>query len=208
MQSDWAAENLQVIRTLMERSALYRRALAPTTLLAGGLGTLGALAGHRWATGSAGQFCVYWLAVAVLTVTACLVLMRRQALQAGEPFWSPPTRRVVVALLPALVFGLALGLGMILSQAEEDDVLLVVFVWIGLYGGALHAAGFFMPRGIRLFGWLLIGGSSAGLLGVILLQPDGAGLALANAIMGVVFGLLHLAYGGYLLVTEKRRPAA
>ena len=29
MEPNWAAEHLQVIRTLMERSALYRRALAP-----------------------------------------------------------------------------------------------------------------------------------------------------------------------------------
>ncbi|MDB6016752.1 MAG: hypothetical protein JWR19_1241, partial [Pedosphaera sp.] len=29
MKSDWAAEHLQTIRTLMERSAIYRRALAP-----------------------------------------------------------------------------------------------------------------------------------------------------------------------------------
>src|SRR6266540_1083328 len=39
MESNWAAENLRVIRTLMERSAVYRRALAPLMLLAGGTGT-------------------------------------------------------------------------------------------------------------------------------------------------------------------------
>ena len=32
MESNWAAEHLQVIRTLMERSAIYRRALAPIML--------------------------------------------------------------------------------------------------------------------------------------------------------------------------------
>ena len=31
MEPNWAGEHLQVIRTLMERSALYRRALAPVT---------------------------------------------------------------------------------------------------------------------------------------------------------------------------------
>ena len=33
--TDWAAENLQVIRTLMERSSIYRRALAPLMVVAG-----------------------------------------------------------------------------------------------------------------------------------------------------------------------------
>ncbi len=42
MESDWAAEHLQVIRTLMERSAVYRRALAPVMTAAGVLGTLAA----------------------------------------------------------------------------------------------------------------------------------------------------------------------
>ncbi len=208
MQSDWATENLQVIRTLMERSALYRRALAPTTLVAGTLGTLGAIGGFRWATGSGVQFCVYWLVVGVLTIAACFLVIRRQALQAGEAFWSPPTRRVVQAMLPALVFGLVLGLVLSFSDPDEGLVLFLVFVWIGLYGSALHAAGFFMPRGIRLFGWLLIAGISAALLGLLLIQPDDTGLDLSNGIMGSAFGLLHLVYGGYLFATEKRRPAA
>ena len=45
MESKWAADNLRVIRTLMERSAIYRRALAPLMLLAGSLGTLAAVIG-------------------------------------------------------------------------------------------------------------------------------------------------------------------
>ena len=45
MDSNWAGEHLQVIRTLMERSAIYRRTLAPIMLL---LGILGLLAAARW----------------------------------------------------------------------------------------------------------------------------------------------------------------
>ncbi len=41
MQTDWAAENLRVIRTLMERGAVYRRALAP---LVGAVGLAGVAA--------------------------------------------------------------------------------------------------------------------------------------------------------------------
>src|SRR5262249_16236529 len=36
MESNWAAEHLQVIRTLMERSAIYRRGLAPIMIFHGG----------------------------------------------------------------------------------------------------------------------------------------------------------------------------
>jgi len=47
MDTNWAAENLQVIRTLMERSTLYRRALAPVMLVSGLIGTSAAAASDR-----------------------------------------------------------------------------------------------------------------------------------------------------------------
>src|SRR5436189_1798 len=40
MESNWATEHLQVIRTLMERAEIYRRALAPVMLLTGTAGLL------------------------------------------------------------------------------------------------------------------------------------------------------------------------
>jgi len=49
MESNWAAEHLQVIRTLMERSALYRRALAPIMIFNGVVGL--AAAGLGWGLG-------------------------------------------------------------------------------------------------------------------------------------------------------------
>ena len=42
MDSNWASEQLQTIRTLMERSAIYRRALAPIMLVAGAAGVVAA----------------------------------------------------------------------------------------------------------------------------------------------------------------------
>ena len=45
MESNWAAEQLQTIRTLMERSAVYRRALAPIMLFVGFAGVLTAAVG-------------------------------------------------------------------------------------------------------------------------------------------------------------------
>jgi len=78
--------------------------------------------------------------------------------------------------------------------------------WVILYGCALHAAGFFMSRGIRLF-WL--GYYSGRLRSVLLGAPrsEPALLNLSYAIMGFFFGGLHLAYGVYLYFTEPRRNA-
>ena len=46
MEANWATDHLQVIRTLMERSALYRRALAPIMLTCGVIGIAAATAGR------------------------------------------------------------------------------------------------------------------------------------------------------------------
>src|SRR5689334_6637385 len=110
METNQAAENLQVIRTLMERSALYRRALAPIMLFAGAMGLLGAGAGVIFKLEALRIFCGYWLGVAVVVVAGAFVIARRQALKDHEPFWSPPTRRVSQALTPPLAAGLLFSL--------------------------------------------------------------------------------------------------
>src|SRR5262245_55796210 len=102
MESNWAADHLQVIRTLMERSALYRRALAPVMIYTGTLGVLAAVAGYVLEIPASRSFIVYWAVIAVLALAGAFLLVRRQALKEGEPFWSPPTRRVTQALLPPL----------------------------------------------------------------------------------------------------------
>src|SRR6202050_932777 len=98
MQSEWAAENLQVIRTLMERSAVYRRALAPLMGAVGATGLLAALGASLVNARTARAFAACWLAVGIICVAEAFLLIRRQALKEADAFWSPPTRRVAQAL--------------------------------------------------------------------------------------------------------------
>jgi len=211
MSDQWAAENLQTIRTLMERSAVYRRALAPVMTVTGVIGMGAAFAGWKSEIAGPGPFILYWLCVAVVAVGAGGVLIRRQALQQGEQFWSPPTRRVSQAMLPPLFAGLIIG-GMAVFANWRSGVAVVPgyyshvclpLVWVILYGCAVHAAGFFMKRGIRVFGWLIV---VLACLGFVLGHPETATglLDLGYGIMGGVFGLLHIFYGIYLFATEKR----
>src|SRR5690242_16038163 len=106
MNPNWAEENLQTIRTLMERSALYRRALAPIMLVAGTLGLMAAIVGLLFHLESTQAFGVLWLATAFLAVIGAFLIARRQALKDKEDFWSPPTRRIGQALLPPLFAGM------------------------------------------------------------------------------------------------------
>ena len=200
MQSHWADQNLLVIRTLMERSAVYRRALAPIMLMAGAVGTLAALAGWKLKLDQPLDFFGYWSGISVLVLVVAFLMVRRQSLQAKEPVWSPPTRRAIQALLPTYVVGLVLGV--VVRYAGLGN-LLPALTWIMIYGCGLHAAGFFMPRGIKLLGWIFIIGSSAlaaWCLGMhFQLPPDSP-----HFVMGFFFGGLHLAYGVYLYFTEQK----
>jgi hypothetical protein len=197
MEQNWAAEHLQVIRTLMERSAVYRRALAPLMTFAGVVGTFAALLAWQLKIEGERAFVSYWSAVSILTLTGAFLLVRRQAISAGEVVWSSPTRRVSQALLPGLFLGAIAGVVVWL----HGGMVWLPPVWIGLYGCALHAAGFFMPRGIRLFGWC-----SVVLAAVIsVAEVSGTFHCAPNLTMGLFFGVLHLAYGVYLYFTEQRR---
>src|ERR1044071_8029142 len=99
MEQNWAAEHLQVIRTLMERSAVYRRALAPVMTFNGAVGSAAALAGWAFKIKSPRAFIFFWACVGALAMAGSFLLVRRQALKESEPFWSPPPRRITQDIL-------------------------------------------------------------------------------------------------------------
>lgn len=221
MQSNWAAENLQVIRTLMERSALYRRALAPIMLTAGIIGLIAGTTGYFLKIDDQ-NFVIFWLLTSALTLVVSFLLVRREAIKEKESFWSPPTRRVAHALAPPLLVGLLFGILDLVASACEFLWPLATWalpgIWMILYGCALHSAGFFMQRGIRLLGWIFI------LYGIFFLSEtslstknhlgqlnfsvsDMFGRGHLHLCMAVAFGGLHFAYGVYLYFTEKKSAA-
>lgn len=219
MQTPSASDHLQVIRTLMERSALYRRALAPITIFVGSLGLAAALAGWKLQIVRPEAFIGYWYLVGALAISGAFLMVRRQALKDAEPFWSPPTRRVARGMLPPLTAGFVLGALLAITQLLPSDVpdptsglpprwihmVCLPLLWVILYGCAVHASGFFMTRGMQLFGWLIIAGGCASFL---VGAPRESQMPLVGyGIMGGFFGLLHIAYGVYLYFTENRESA-
>jgi peptidoglycan/LPS O-acetylase OafA/YrhL len=223
MDKKWATDNLQTIRTLMERSALYRRALAPIMSFAGVVGILAAIAGVLLPIQTEPAFIGYWLGVAIVGLVGAFALVRRQALKSSERFWSPPTRRVATALLPCLTTGLLLAIWFFVvcsrraagnppTEMAEDRQMIIglVAIWAILYGCALHAAGFYTLRGIRLLGWFFVAGGFVILFGMLVGHQQDFSVRswqMAHGIMGGLFGLLQLAYGIYLFFTEQRGNA-
>ncbi|MDD5138710.1 MAG: hypothetical protein PHY43_00440 [Verrucomicrobiales bacterium] len=215
---------MQTIRTLMERSALYRRALAPIMIWAGLVGIAAAAAGCWLKIESGAGFIAYWLTVALAGVAGAFLLVRRQALQSTEPFWSPPTRRVAQAVFPALSAGFLLGILCLFVWSEAPvadpptgmsdnagELFWLPAIWALFYGCAIHAAGFFTLRGLRLLGGLFILSGIAVLAWVIFSHHQDFPMAAWQAshwLMGSLFGFLQLAYGAYLYLTEQKNPVA
>lgn len=203
-----ARDHLTTIRTLMERTALYRRALAPVMFTVGTIGTAAGLIAYSFLKETPRAFAFYWLGVALAATAIAFFLIRRQAFANREVFWSPPTRRVFAAMSPAIFAGAAV-VGPLVNIHQDGTMIAVALppLWLVLYGCAIHSAGFFMVRGIRLFGWGFV---IAGLLVALsaanphLIEPS---IRLAHLVMTATFGLGHLAYGAYLHFTEKRSQA-
>jgi hypothetical protein len=203
MDVDAANERLQVIRTLMERSAIYRRALSPIMIYLGILGAVSCVIGALAQIDSALGFGVFWMSVGLLGILGSFLLARRQAFKDHEPFWSSPTKRVTQAVLPPLFVGAVVGWILILTFGGQSGISWALPVsWILLYGCALHAAGFFTPRGIRLLGWLFILGGCSLALSSISVQVQ-LPFITSHMLMGIFFGGLQLAYGIYVHFTDR-----
>jgi hypothetical protein len=208
MENHWASENLQTIRTLMERSAIYRRALAPIMIVTGFIGWIASVISKFAIIETNFAFAIFWITTSVVAFVTAMLLVRRQALQESEPFWSLPTQRVWGALLPNFFAGLAAGFLFIvpgLIPAEMSWILPPI--WMLFYGCGLYAAGFFMQRSIKRFGWIFIFGGLA-LLFWVLSDEWLRSTAIAHQMMGLFFGAIHLAFGIYLFFTERKKNEA
>ncbi|HEX7859388.1 MAG TPA: hypothetical protein VF773_03620 [Verrucomicrobiae bacterium] len=208
MDADSANQALQVIRTLMERSAIYRRALSPIMIFLGILGLVGSVIGAGLQIQSAVPFGLYWMALSFLGVIGAFLLARRQAIKDREQFWSPATKRVAQAVLPSLFVGAVVGFIFTFALGNQLSFSWALPVtWILLYGCALHAAGFFTPRGIRLLGWLFILGGCSLTLSSLAVNVRLA-YTQSHLIMGIFFGGLQLAYGIYVHFTDSSSERA
>lgn len=186
----------------MERAALYRRALAPVFLASGASGVAGAIAGWFLRMTDIRSFACWWLGIATLASISAVMLVRRQAWLAQEPFWTPPARRIAQSVLPALTAGIVAT--WLLSKATMEVGLAeasLVVTWHVTYGLALLSAGFFTPRGVRRLGMVFFGIAIG--LGVIEIGlswvPEPR---LQHGIMGATFGVGHLLAAAWLRATE------
>ncbi len=93
-ESDYAQKQLRIIRSLMERSTIYRSISAPTALVGGllsfgGFGLAYYAKHHRDHPLSSSEFLIVWLVILALTGLANLIFLWRGSVHRKEPFFSP-----------------------------------------------------------------------------------------------------------------------
>jgi hypothetical protein len=192
MDARQAAQTLEVIRTLMERTCQYQLLTARASLVAGSLAGAGALAFLWLNPADPWHFGLVWAVVFVGSLLATTVGTVLRGRKSGERVWSRQARTVLLALAPSLVAALALSVFFFARGWH----LWLPGVWMLCYGQGALATSAYAPTPIR---WL----------GVTVLLLGGVTLALGTDwavwAMGLVFGLGHLALGAVLLVQERRQ---
>ncbi len=192
MDSRQAARNLEVIRTLMERTVQYQFLTARAGLAAGSLGAAGALAFLVLDAADPRQFGVVWAVVFAGSLLATCVGTAVRSRECGEPMWSRPARTVVRALAPALFAALVLTVLFYCWGLH----LWLPGVWMLCYGQGALATDAYAPPPIRSLGVAALG------LGALTLALGPAGAVL---MMGLVFGLGHILLGVALLSLERQQ---
>lgn len=204
-----AAEQLRVIRSLMERSTIYRAISAPAALFAGLLSL--AVSGWLWMkldpteSPNPSAFLAIWLSVLLVVSAVNTLLLYKSARQRGEPFVSAGMKHALRALLPPLVagFGLSLlevsGTGRIADDCYAD----MAAHWILFYGLALLATGSFSPRSMQALG------AGFFLFGILTWLPSvrlyyGRQYPTAVIFMASSFGLLHIVYAAAVWIQGRR----
>jgi hypothetical protein len=189
-----AARNLEVIRTLMERSTQYELLTARAGLAAGSLALAGALAFCWLDPADPVVFAAVWAVVFGGSVLAACFTTVLRARELGEQVWSRQARTVVLALAPSLF---AAGVFTLYFFARGEHLWLPG-VWMLCYGQGALATAAYAPSPIRHMG---LGMLLAGTISLAL------GPGWAMPMMGLVFGLGHIGLGVALFAIERRRNA-
>ena len=223
-EREQAADHLKVIRSLMERTTVYRTISWPTALFGGSLAVLLAalllfreqaaiLEGSVGEKGiSEGSWVTCWMVALVLTTLFNIWLISRKSKREGRPFFSPGLKMALRAFIPPMLAGGVLGIALTLKA--DGDSAAGASIWVTCYGLALLATRGLAPASIPRLGLAFL---IAGLAAFLYWWSDGAnqlpGLGTpdrmeslmleASLIMGFCFGFFHLVYGVIVMRASK-----
>jgi hypothetical protein len=193
-----AAQDLKVIRSLMERATIYRTISGPTALF-GAVLALVTAAVFSWLSlrdgvePSALHFVAAWLVILALAAGFNFLLIHRDAARRNDLFVSPGMRLALRTISPPLFVGGLLGISLTLFHGDPAHG---AIVWILCYGLALCATAGFAPKSIKILGaaFLCSGTLLLFLWHAVDAVREAPAVLVGSLFMGATFGLLHLVY--------------
>ncbi|MCP5545233.1 MAG: hypothetical protein H7A49_15160 [Akkermansiaceae bacterium] len=196
-----AAEQLRLIRGMMERATIFR-ALSGETALVGGAVSLGVawLSEKRqhW------EWAGIWIGGLVLVLLFYAFQLWRMKAVHSRPFWSTGLKTALRGALPSLIAGGFLGLVFV----RAGNNVAAASLWITHYGLALLAIREFAPKSMVWLGWAFVAFglfSLATAANIVELEPRWLMRVNASRLMAIAFGGFHLVYGGLIVTTSSRR---
>ncbi|MDP6207231.1 MAG: hypothetical protein QGG01_02920, partial [Roseibacillus sp.] len=143
-EREQAADHLKVIRSLMERTTVYRTISWPTALFGGSLAVLLAvllflrekaaiLEGTVGEKGiSEGSWVTCWMVALILTTFFNVMLVSQKSKREGRPFFSPGLKMALRAFVPPMLAGGVLGIALTLKA--DAAAAAGASVWVTCYG--------------------------------------------------------------------------
>lgn len=201
-----AAEQLRMIRNLMERATIFRALTGETALVGGALACLAAWASEKKMGLAWAQFWLIGLAVVIGFYV--FQMWRIARAKDGGKIWNQSLKLVLRCALPSLLAGGITGL-LIAKGAQQGHRELAACFWITHYGIALLAIREFVPKSMVWLGWAFV------IFGVVALctfmTSDIAFQVMhklnGSRLMALSFGGLHLLYGALIVTTNQRESA-
>lgn len=202
MDADRAANELKVIRQLMERPVRYSTMSGLSGILAGlvtlcGL-TADAMICDRYGEDSRTMWLnlIVWSCVFMVALAGTLGLTRVRELRQGMPFWSPIKTRILKTILPLFVGGAGLTAAIMYRWYVDDgpnQFGLIPAIWMVFYGIACWQVGEFSIGEMRVMGAAFV---LAGLVTGAFFQFTIPHLGYAPYwTLGITFGGFHIIYG-------------
>lgn len=197
-----AAEQLRVIRTMMERATIFR-ALSGEAALVGGAMSVAAgwmsegKAGWNWAG--------IWLGGLAVVILFAVWQLMRLAHSHSRPLWSHGLKVALRGALPPLIAGGFIGLLNLRMGGPSAEIAAACF-WIIHYGLALLAIREFAPKSMIWLGLAFLGSGLLALAAGTFVQSMNPLLVRlgASGLMAVTFGGFHLLYGAAIVTTTRR----
>ncbi len=203
MDAEKAAEELKVIRQLMERPVRYSTQSGLGAILAGCAALAGLAADFYFSQRyRSHRHTAMWINIGVwagvfVTAFASVTLLTHLRERArGMPFWSAVKMRILRTILPPFVAGVGLTLAIVFRWyygVGANEWGLIPAVWMLFYGAALWQVGEFAVREVRVLGVAFI---LAGLVDAAF----GQGPPTRYLALGATFGGFHLIYGAIVWI--------